>query len=173
MMVPAGSQCPAGGPGTDNLQSAMRTISSRTMRKSSPPQEEKAPGTFSQMIHLGLGRTARAVPPFPASASLISFMIRIISMKRPERSPDKPERGPATDRSWQGEPPEMMSTGGSSAPLSFVMSPSWSILGKWAAVTCMGNGSISLAHSGVIPNRDAASGNPPIPSNRLPRVKFF
>ena len=34
----------------------------------------------------------------------------------------------------------------------------------------MGKGSISLAHSGVIPCRMAASGKPPMPSNKLPRV---
>ena len=37
-------------------------------------------------------------------------------------------------------------------------------------VTSIGNGSISDAHTGVIPFRIAASGKPPMPSNRLPIV---
>ena len=71
-------------------------------------------------------------------------------MKRPERSPDNPVRFPATDKSWQGLPPQMMSTGGSNAPFSFVMSPKWSILGRRSMVTRRGNDSISLAHNGVL-----------------------
>ena len=64
----------------------------------------------------------------------------------------------------------MMSTGGSSAPLSFVISPTCIMSGKCVFVTSMGNGSISDAHKGVIPFRTAASGKPPMPSNRLPIV---
>lgn len=37
-------------------------------------------------------------------------------------------------------------------------------------VTSIENGSISEAHKGVIPFRTAASGKPPMPSNRLPIV---
>ena len=36
----------------------------------------------------------------------------------------------------------------------------------------MGKGSISLAHSGTMPCRTAASGKPPIPSKRLPIVSI-
>ena len=64
----------------------------------------------------------------------------------------------------------MMSTGGSSAPRSLVMSPTWIMPGKRSFVTSMGNASISDAHTGVMPLRTAAKGNPPIPSNRLPMV---
>ena len=42
------------------------------------------------------------------------------------------------------------------------------ICGKRYAVTAIGKGSISLAHTGRISFMVAASGNPPIPSNRLP-----
>ena len=52
----------------------------------------------------------------------------------------------------------MMSTGGSFAPSSFVMSPTWIMLGKCFLVTWMGNASISLAQTGVIPLRTAARG---------------
>ena len=91
-------------------------------------------------------------------------------MKSPERSPASPALAPATLRSWQGLPPQMMSTGGSRAPFSFVMSPTWSMLGKRAFVTAMGKGSISLAQTGSIPAWTAARGKPPMPSNKLPMV---
>ena len=50
--------------------------------------------------------------------------------------------------SWQGLPPQMISTGGSFAPSSLVMSPTCRICGNRIRVTAMGNGSISLAHKG-------------------------
>lgn len=151
----------------------MLQISSSTIRKSSPfgEPELNAPGTFSHAINLG--RVKRAVLPRSTSAALISFTIRICSINRPERAPARPERGPATLRSWHGLPPQMMSTGGSSAPFNFVMSPTWSMPGKCFLVTWMGNVSISLAQTGVIPLRTAARGKPPIPSNRLPMVSVF
>src|SRR5574344_1213748 len=37
----------------------------------------------------------------------------------------------------------------------------------------MGNGSISDAHTGVIPASSPPKGKPPEPSNRLPRVRLF
>ena len=55
----------------------------------------------------------------------------------------------------------MRSTGGSAAPSSLVMSPTWIMSGKWCFVTSMGKASISLAHTGVIPFRTAARGKPP------------
>lgn len=67
----------------------------------------------------------------------------------------------------------MMSTGGSLAPSSLVMSPTWIIPGKCSLVTRMGNASISLAQTGVIPLRTAARGKPPMPSNKLPMVSVF
>ena len=67
----------------------------------------------------------------------------------------------------------MMSTGGSCAPSSLVMSPTWRISGKCVFVTAMGKASISLAHRGTMPLWTAARGKPPIPSNRLPRVIIF
>ena len=66
----------------------------------------------------------------------------------------------------------MMSTGGNSAPLSFVISPTWTISGKWYFVTSMGKASISLAHKVLMLYLEAASGKPPIPSNRLPIVSI-
>lgn len=96
--------------------------------------------------------------------------MRICSINRPDLAPARPERGPATLRSWHGLPPQMMSTGGSLAPFSFVISPTWIISGKCFWVTRMGKGSISLAHTGTIPLRTAANGKPPILSNGEPMV---
>ena len=65
------------------------------------------------------------------SASRISFVTRICSMKSPDRAPVRPARvQDATDKSWHGLPPQMMSTGGSFAPSSLVISPIWSVSGK-------------------------------------------
>ena len=75
---------------------------------------------------------------------------------------------PICERFWQGEPKVMMWTGGMSPPFSFVTSPKCAIPGKWRFVMEIGAFSISLAHAGTIPQRTAASGNTPIPSNRLP-----
>ena len=78
--------------------------------------------------------------------------------------------GSGHTESWQGLPPQMISTGGNAAPSSVVMSPTCVIRGKRRWVTEMGKGSISLAHRGFTPQRTAARGNPPMPSKRLPIV---
>ncbi|KRC37497.1 hypothetical protein ASE15_05130 [Oerskovia sp. Root22] len=75
----------------------------------------------------------------PAVASALSAPLtfshttkwgRMVSMAshmdahRPDRVPAfMPARFPAWDRSWQGEPPVMMSTGSTSAQLILVTSP--------------------------------------------------
>ena len=173
MIRPADSQRPVSGRGTETSQTLIRTISSRTMRKSSPfgVPLEKAPGTFSH--NKNRGRTWRSAGCRCFSAFLISFTILICSINKPERAPERPARFPATDKSWQGEPPQMISTGGSSAPWSFVISPTWIMSGNRCLVTSMGKASISLAHTGMIPLWTAAKGNPPIPSNKLPRVSVL
>ena len=154
----------------------MPMICWRTVWKSAPLKEEgpllNTPGTFSQQNHLG--QTDFPARPRRISALRISFVTRICSMKSPDRAPARPARVQlAAETSWHGLPPQMMSTGGSFAPSSLVISPTWSISGKWYFVTWMGKGSISLAHSGVIPCRAAASGKPPMPSNKLPRVRLI
>ena len=153
-----------------SLGNIIRTISSNTILKSSylGVPLEKAPGTFSQ--HNQRGRTFVPNRPRAMSAALISFTMRTCSINSPERSPERPALAPATERSWQGLPPHTRVTGGNSAPLSFVMSPTWTISGKCCFVTSMGNDSISLAHRGLIPLRIAANGKPPMPSKRLPMV---
>ena len=61
-----------------------------TTPKSRPPCEERRPGTFSTRSQRG--RTASAT--------------RANSKKRLLRSPASPLRRPATERSWQGKPPQ-------------------------------------------------------------------
>ena len=100
-------------------------------------------------------------------------MIRICSRKRPDRCPARPALAPATERSWHGLPPQMMSTGGSFAPSSLVTSPTCCIWGNRSLVTAIGKASISLAQTGSMPLRTAAKGKPPMPSNRLPIVIFL
>ena len=167
---PAGSQRPRKGRGTYTESNLIRTISSRTIRKSSPfgSPLENAPGTFSQQRNLG--RTKIPDRPRSISAFLISFVIRVCSINRPDLEPDKPALAPATERSWQGLPPQMISTGGSSAPFNLVISPTWIMSGNRSFVTSMGKVSISLAHRGLTPQCTAARGKPPIPSKRLPMV---
>ena len=135
---PASGHEPGYGLGTTSSGKEIRTISSSTILKSSyfGVPLEKAPGTFSQ--HIQRGRMLTPSRPRALSANRISRTIRICSIKRPERAPARPALAPATDRSWHGLPPQMMSTGGSSAPCSFVMSPTWSISGKRSFVTSMG-----------------------------------
>jgi hypothetical protein len=74
------------------------------------------------------GRISTPDLPHRTSFSLISFMIRICSMKSPLRSPSSPALLPATERSWQGLPPIMQSTIGAVSPLIFVISPRCFIL---------------------------------------------
>ncbi len=167
---PASGQGWGYGPGIRSPGKQTRMISSNTIRKSSyfGVPLEKAPGTFSQ--HRNLGRTKIPDRPRSISAFLISFVMRICSMNKPERAPAKPARAPATDKSWQGLPPQMISTGGSSAPFNLVISPTWIMSGKRSFVTSMGKVSISLAHTGLTPQCTAAKGKPPMPSKRLPIV---
>ena len=101
--------------------SAILIVSWRTAPKSYPLLELKAPGTFSQTIQRG--RMSVPVLPLAASAHLISFIILICSIKSPDRSPARPARLPATDKSWQGLPPMMTLTGSTIEPLICVISP--------------------------------------------------
>jgi len=113
---------PPSGTGTAGASlQTMRTVSSRTAAKSFPPLELNAPGTFSQTMNLG--RTNSPALPRRTSSLRISFMTLICSMNRPDRAPARPALFPATERSWQGDPPVITSTGGTSAPFNFVMSP--------------------------------------------------
>ena len=52
-----------------------------------------------------------------------------------------PRRLPAAERSWQGEPPVMMSTGATVGQSTVVMSPRFGMSGQWRARTRDGAGS--------------------------------
>ena len=108
----------------------------------------------------------------PLVAHLISLMILTASRNRADCSPASPFLFPAIERFWQGEPKVITSIGSISAPLILVMSPRWAMFGKRDWVTAIGNGSISLAHAGMIPTAEAARGHVPLPSNRLPSFMF-
>jgi len=84
--------------------------------------------------------------------------------------PASPSRFPILERFWQGEPNAIMWTGGMFPPCIFVISPKCSMSGKWRFVMVIGDFSISLAQTGMIPLREAARGNTPIPLNRLPNL---
>lgn len=119
--------------------------------------------TFSQTKNFGY---------IPFVASLISLTIRTDSKNRLLREPARPFWFPATDKSWQGLPAQIMSTGGTLQPLIFVTSPNCSTSGKWAFETFIGKSSISLDNTGFIPFRCAAMSHPPIPPNRLANVSI-
>lgn len=55
---------------------------------------------------------------------------------RPERVPGaRPAILPTVDTSWQGNPPQRMSTGGTLAQLMVVMSPRFGTSGQWREKT--------------------------------------
>ena len=85
-------------------------------------------------------------------------------------APSRPLRFPIRERFWQGEPKVITWTGGTFPPSSFVMSPRCSMSGKCLLVMETGAFSISLVHTGHMPQREAARGNTPIPSKRLPSL---
>lgn len=107
---------PQPSPGTSRLHPA---IEPATTAKSRPWLLLKAPGTFSQRSHLAPQRSRAALK------------ILICSWKRPERSPARPLRLPATDRSWHGEPPTTKSIGPRAAICSSVISVTLPRLGTF------------------------------------------
>lgn len=153
------------------VSSLMLTNAWRTARKSSPPAELNAPGTFSQTAKVGYS---------PSVFSLISLIIRMASMNKPLRvissSPSavclRPSRLPACDKDWHGEPNVIISTGSISAPFILDTSPRCFIFGNRLRVTAIGNGSISEAQTGSMPLCCAANSNPPEPENKLPSLKL-
>ena len=75
-------------------------------------------------------------------------MACVMASQRPERVPGRiPLRCPATERSWQGEPPVMMSTGSTRAQLTAVTSPRFGASGNRWVRTLLGPASISETHA--------------------------
>ena len=115
--------------------STILAVSSSTHLKSSPLFELKAPGTFSHTMNRGLRSRISSFAPRTRNCLIHSFLnsftILICSINNPERvvssSPlsecFNPALFPATLKSWQGLPPVIISTNGTSDPFIFVISP--------------------------------------------------
>lgn len=118
--------------------------------KSRPPLLEKSPGTFSTTTHCG-----------SSSPTILRY-----SCHSPLLPPAKPRRFPATDRSWQGNPPQMRS--GRTSKVVFVIFLTSFILftsGQWRRRTALACGSISHWPMQFIPARSNPRSKPPIPEN--------
>jgi hypothetical protein len=71
---------------------------------------------------------------------------------RPDRVPARiPARFPAWLKSWQGEPPQMTSTGSTVCQSTAVTSPRLGTSGQWWARMRAGSGSTSACHATVAP----------------------
>jgi hypothetical protein len=80
-----------------------------------------------------------------------------------------PPRGPAVDRSWQGVPPERMSTGATRDQSARVISPWFGTPGQWWARTRAGASSFSATHTVSAPNTcSTARARPPYPAHSSP-----
>ena len=119
---------------------------------SEPLFVENNPGTFSYTKNFGYSIFV---------AFCISLAILILSKNKPLLSSFNPPRLPATLFPWHGAPLQIMSTGVSSAPSNFVISPNCCTSGKWYFDTAIGKSSISLLHIGLIPFSLAAKSHPP------------
>ena len=155
--IPALAHPPVGG-----IEISVSENDCSTALKSIRSFEENAPMTFSQTAITGYN---------PFVAHLISSIILIAWKNSPDLLPASPSRFPILERFWQGEPNVIMWTGEMFPPCIFVISPKCSMSGKWRLVMAIGDFSISLAQTGIIPLREAARGNTPIPSNRLPNLR--
>ena len=119
-----------------------------------PLFEERSPGTFSRM----------------KVCALVSSSNRQISQNNPDRFPASPARLPATERSWQGNPPTMIPSLGSN-PAAISCSPVTSqtslnkvVFGNLCLRTPLAFASISTAATTSIPLRSSAKSKPPTPA---------
>ena len=99
-------------------------------------------------------------------------MASLIWTHKLERVPSViPARRPALDKSWQGLPPAMMSTGSTVDQSIVVMSPRFGASGNRWASTLHAPLSISDTHAVRAPNTSStARSSIPAPENRLPAV---
>lgn len=91
----------------------------------------------------------------------------------PERVPGRiPAPRPAVERSWQGDPPVMMSTGSTAAQSTAVTSPRLGTSGQWWARMRAGAWSISATQARRASGKTSAtaSSSPPEPANMAPTV---
>lgn len=97
-----------------------------------------------------------------------------ISDHKPDRSASMPARSPALEMSWQGNPPQITSTGPTSSPFSLVTSSNWRTCGQCFANTRRQNGSISQkATVSNPPVRSKPKLKPPIPEKRSRTRNLF
>lgn len=93
----------------------------------------------------------------------------------PERVPARmPARFPACDKSWQGEPPVMMSTGSTAAQSTVVTSPRFGTSGnRWARMRD-GAASNSATQAGCASGKTSrtAISRPPTPAKSAPTRGF-
>ena len=100
---------------------------------------------------------------------MILIASRILTHKF-ERVPSvMPARLPAAERSWQGDPPVMMSTVGMVSQSTLVTSPWLGTSGQWWARIFDGAASYSTNHAGVAPvTCSTAMSSPPYPLKSEP-----
>lgn len=76
-----------------------------------------------------------------------------------------PRRRPAALKSWQGVPPERMSTSGTAAQSILVISPRFGAAGQWCAMIADGAASNSEYHRSSASNTSSiARPSPPYPA---------
>jgi len=127
-----------------------------------PNQDPRSPasrfGTFSTITYLGR----------------ISLTSRTISLHSPLRSPLMPDWAPATDKSWQGNPPVITSTDPlNCSPSNSFTSSYIGTSGQCFLSTFCGNGSISQkATVSKPPVRSRPRLKPPMPENKSKTFNF-
>src|SRR5690606_11379307 len=120
--------------------------------RSRPPLLDSRPGTFSMRTQRGRS----------------SATMRWNSHHNPLRSPASPARRPATLRSWQGNPPQMRSTGARFARPTFRTSSCSSTFGQCRRSTARHCLSFSTCHTTRMPARSRPMSIPPTPENSEP-----
>ena len=124
--------------------------------------DDRSPGTFSPTNQRGRS----------------SSRMRATCHQSPDRSPARPARRPATEKSWQGQPavriprPGTNPTARRSSPVTFVTSSNWWASGKCRRLIAAAALSISTAATVRTPARANARGKPPMPSNREAKVRL-
>ncbi len=111
------------------------------------------PGTFSPSTQVGR-----------SSSTILKYSGQRL------RSSSVPRRFPARLYGWQGNPPQIRSTGWRFWAPHSRTSRNRSTLGQCLSSTLLQNSSISICHSHFIPARSRPRSKPPIPANRLPKV---
>ena len=144
---------------TPELSSAHRGHCPISLSASDSAHPLSSPLTFSMTTTLGLSEAIAVLK----------------SAHSPERVPGRmPARRPARLRSWQGNPPQRMSTGSTVAQSTVVTSPKFGTPGHLAASTFDGSASNSQCHTVSAPKNDStARSRPPTPENNEPTFKAF